>query len=146
MTTQILAVADMLEVCMPALETSYRVHKLYASDDPAAMVRSVGPHVRAIATDGTNGVSNAVIDACPQARMIASFGVGYDKIDIAHCKDRGIKVTNTPDVLNDGVAELTQALMLALCRRIPQTDRYVRDGRWPAEGNYRLTGELTGAT
>ena len=55
-----------------------------------------------------------------------------------------MRATNTPDVLNDAVAELTLALMFGLCRRIPQADRHVRKGKW-LEGTYGLTGELTGA-
>lgn len=146
MKPEILACAPMLEVCMPALEAAYTVHKLYEAADPDAVLAEVAPRIAAIATDGAYGASNAMIDACTQSKMIASFGVGYDKIDTAYCKQKGIKVTNTPDVLNDAVAELTQALMLGLCRKIPQTDRYVRDGRWPVEGMYALTGELTGKT
>jgi lactate dehydrogenase-like 2-hydroxyacid dehydrogenase len=76
--------------------------------------------------------------------MIASYGVGYDAVDIAACKQHGIRVTNTPDVLNDAVAEMALGLMIALCRRIPQADVHVRDGRW-LEGAYPLTAELTGA-
>jgi lactate dehydrogenase-like 2-hydroxyacid dehydrogenase len=76
--------------------------------------------------------------------MISSFGVGYDGVDVAACREHGVRLTNTPDVLNDAVAELTLALMLALCRRIPQADGHVREGWW-VEGGYPLTGELTGA-
>jgi lactate dehydrogenase-like 2-hydroxyacid dehydrogenase len=82
--------------------------------------------------------------ACPNLAMAASYGVGYDGIDIPACKARGIRVSNTPDVLNDAVAELTVGLMVALCRRIPQADAHVREGRWPS-GDFALTGELTGA-
>ena len=97
-----------------------------------------------MATDGHHGVPPEVMAALPALEVVASYGVGYDAIDIAACKARGVRVTNTPDVLNDAVAELAIGLMIALCRRIPQADAYVRAGRWPA-GTFELTGELTGA-
>ena len=76
--------------------------------------------------------------------MVASYGVGYDAIDTAACRARGIRVANTPDVLNDAVAELAVGLMHALVRRIPQADAFVRAGKWP-DGGFGLTAELTGA-
>ena len=146
MKEEILAIAPMLEICMPALKAAYDVHVLYEADDPAALVAEVGPRIRMIATDGTHGVSPGIMAACPNLEMISGFGVGYDAVDIPACKARGIRVTNTPDVLNDAVAEMGMALMLALCRKIPQTDQYVRQGRWEPEGLYGLTRELTGTT
>src|SRR5690606_2212794 len=72
-------------------------------------------------------------------------GVGYDNIDIQAAKARNIRVTNTPDVLNDAVAELTIGLMISLARRIPQSDQFVRQGKW-LSGNFGLFSELTGKT
>jgi len=146
---EILALAPMLMACMPALEDAYTVHRVFEIADgaeSAALLAEVGPRIRAIATDGHAGVNPRVMAACRRLEMISGFGVGYDGIDIPACKARGIRVTNTPDVLNDAVAEMALAMMLALCRRIPQTDQYVRTGRWAAEGNYPLTSELSGRT
>jgi len=79
----------------------------------------------------------------PNLELIGCYGVGYDAIDVGLARQRRIAVTNTPDVLSDAVAELALGLMIALARRIPQSDRFVRDGDWLA-GNYPLTSELAG--
>ena len=73
------------------------------------------------------------------ARDLASFSVGIDRVDHAKCRERGIRVTNTPDVLTDDVADLAVGLAIAVLRRIPQADRYVRAGQWKAKGDYALT-------
>jgi lactate dehydrogenase-like 2-hydroxyacid dehydrogenase len=84
------------------------------------------------------------LEAVTGLEIVASYGVGYDAIDTAVLKARGVRATNTPDVLNDAVAELALGLMLGLCRRIPQADAHVRQGKW-LKGGFGLTGELTGA-
>jgi len=137
-------IRPMLPSVIEALDKSFRVHRLWEADDEDALLAEVGDRIRGIATNvGANG---ALMRRLPNLEIIGSFGVGYDSVDIATAKELGVRVTNTPDVLNDAVAELTLALMLALCRRIVVTDRYVRDCRWPKEGAYPLTGELTGQT
>ena len=78
-----------------------------------------------------------LIDA-PGARDLAS-SVSIDRVDLAKCRERGIRVTNTPDVLTDDVADLAVGLAIAVLRRIPQADRYVRAGQWKAKGDYALT-------
>ena len=144
MKPDILQIAPMLPSVESALNAAYRVHRYWEVADRAALLAEVGPAVRAIATDGHYGVPAAVMAACPELGMAASYGVGYDGIDIPACKARGIRVSNTPDVLNDAVAELALGLMIGLCRRIPQADAYTRAGSWP-NGTFALTGELTGA-
>ena len=146
MKEEILAIAPMLKICMSALQEAYDVHILYEAEDRDAMLAEVGPRIRAIATDATYGVAPDIMAACPKLEMISGFGVGYDAVDLPACRARGIRVTNTPDVLNDAVAEMGMAMMLALARQIPQADQYVRTGRWEREGLHPLTGELTGST
>lgn len=144
MKPEILQIAPMMASVEAALEHDYVVHRLWEAPDRAALLAEAGPRIRAVATDGHYGCAPEIMDALPALEIIASYGVGYDAIDIAACRARGVRVTNTPDVLNDAVAELALGLMLALCRRIPQADRHVREGRWPA-GGFGLTAELTGA-
>lgn len=72
---------------------------------------------------------------------MSSFSVGLDKIDLAKCRERGIRVTNTPDVLTDDVADLAIGLMLAVLRRLCPSDRYVRSGQWK-RGDYKLTTKV----
>ena len=120
----------------------YRLHRLGAGG-VAALGADAG-RIRAVVTDGHHGIPRDVLAALPRLELVASYGVGYDAIDVAACRNRGVRVTNTPDVLNDAVAELTIGLMVALVRRIPQADAHVRTGRW-LDGTFALTGELTGA-
>ena len=143
MKPEILMPGPMLQSCMDALDAAYVVHRLWAAPDPAALLAEAGPRVRAIAT--AKGCDAALIAALPKLEVIASFGVGYDSVDVGAAQARGVRVTNTPDVLNDAVAELTIGLMVALARRLPQADAYVRAGRWRSEGVMPLTRQLTGA-
>jgi glyoxylate reductase len=70
------------------------------------------------------------LDLLPDLRLIANFGVGYDAVDVAACRERGIVVTNTPGVLDAAVADLTLALVLACRRHVVESDRFVREQRW----------------
>ena len=85
-----------------------------------------------------------LIEALPALEIIGVFGVGVDAVDLATARARGVRVTNTPDVLTEGVAELGIALLLAVARRIPFNDRFVRAGRWPKEGDPALSNSLAG--
>lgn len=142
---EILQVGPYYPATQAALDAAYRAHHLWQAPDRAALLAEVGPRVRAVATDGFNGLPGDILAACPRLEIVASYGVGVDAIDLDACRARGIRVTNTPDVLNDAVAELTLGLMIALARRIPQADAHVRSGRWASEGAFPLTAELTGA-
>jgi glyoxylate reductase len=84
----------------------------------------------------------------PDLRLVGNYGVGYDNVDVAACRDRGIAVTNTPGVLDAAVAELTFALMLACRRELVVSDRFVRDARWRTGWSRpeRLGHDLAGAT
>ena len=139
---EILQTGKLLASCEAALAERYTVHKLHEQADPDAWLAANGGRIRAHAG---SGVGADLMDALPNLEIIASFGVGYDNIDTGAARARNIRVTNTPNVLNDAVAELTIGLMIALARRIPQADRYVRGGRWPGRSMPLFT-ELTGKT
>ncbi len=102
-----------------------------------------GPGIRAALCAG-RGMDAAVMDASPDLEMISLVGVGYDRIDVDHARAKGIAVTNTPDVLTDDVADLAIALMLAVARRLPAYDLYVRQGHWAAEGLPPLARRASG--
>ena len=142
MTIDLLQTQKLLDTCEAGLAERYTVHKLHEASDREAMLAEVGPRIRAIA--GGN-VDAALMDRLPKLEIIANMGVGYDTIDTAAAKARNIRVTNTPDVLNDAVAEIAIALMMALSRQVPQADRFVREGRWE-QGQYPFTTELRGKT
>lgn len=142
MTIDILQTSPLLASCEQALSQRFTVHKLHEQADKDAWLAANAARIRGHA--GSN-VSKALMDKLPNLEIVAGFGVGYDNIDVAAAKARNIRVTNTPDVLNDAVAELTIGLMIALSRRIPQGDRYIRDGKWTKSGP-GLFSELTGKT
>jgi lactate dehydrogenase-like 2-hydroxyacid dehydrogenase len=144
MKPQILQIAPMIAHVENVFNGVYVVHRYWEAEDKAAFLRNIGEDIRAVATNGHAGCALDIMAALPKLEIIASYGVGYDAIDIPACKARGICVTNTPDVLNDAMAEITLGLMIALCRRLPQADAYTRSGLWLG-GNYPLTSELTGA-
>jgi len=75
-------------------------------------------------------VGRSELDLLPDLRLVANYGVGYDGVDVAACRARGIAVTNTPGVLDAAVADLTVALILAVRRHLVAADRFVRDHRW----------------
>jgi len=138
----ILQTHKLLASCEAALAERFTVHKLHEAADRAAFIAEHAPSIRAIAG---GAVSAELIGQLPALELIANFGVGYDSIDTNAARAANVRVTNTPNVLNDAVAELTIGLMIALARRIPQADQFVRQGKWP-QGNMGLFSELTGKT
>ena len=78
----------------------------------------------------TDAIDRTVIDAAPNLKIIANVAVGYNNIDVAYAKSRGIVVTHTPDVLTESVADFTWALILAITRRLSEGERVVRRGEW----------------
>jgi lactate dehydrogenase-like 2-hydroxyacid dehydrogenase len=128
----VLVVARLWPPMMEALHGAFHVHDRVHQGEPAAFA-AIAPRVRAIAASGESKVTREMMAQLPALEMISVFGVGYDGIDVAAARERGIAVTNTPNVLNDEVADLALGLVLAVARRIPQADRYVREGKWSAE-------------
>lgn len=127
----ILVTAPLLSGVADALEDAFTVHRCWNPGDMEAIPGPLAGRVRGIATTAGVGVSAAWIDALPALEIVASFGVGTETLDLAHAARRGVTVTNTPDVLNEDVADLAMALMLASARRLCEADRFVRAGRWP---------------
>ncbi|WP_193097614.1 2-hydroxyacid dehydrogenase [Burkholderia sp. Z1] len=125
------------------LSAGYDVHRLWEAADRAAFLAEQGAGVRAIATRGDLGADTALIAALPKLEIIACYGVGTDAIDLAAARERGIRVTNTPDVLTGDVADLGVGLALAMMRRIGAGDAYVRSGAW-RDGDMPLVTRLYG--
>ena len=140
---EVLVVAKLWPPMMESLRAAFRVHDRVDQTDPTAFA-AVAPRIRAISASGESKVSRELIAQLPALEIVSVFGVGYDGIDVAAARERGIAVTNTPDVLNDEVADLAIALVLAVARRITQADRYVREGKW-ANGPMPLARKVSGA-
>ena len=126
------------------MQEVYDVRQLRLAADPEAFLTEVAPQVRAIATRGEIGASAALIARCPKLEIISCYGVGYDAIDIAAARARGVRVTNTPDVLTDDVADFAFALLLAFLRKIPAGEAHVRSGAWARTGALALGTALRG--
>ena len=99
--------------------------------------------IEVVVTSGRFGCTAALIDRLPKLRAIVSFGVGYDAIDVAAARARGIPVSNTPDVLNDCVADLAFGMLIDCARQISRADRFVRAGEWPS-GSLPLATRVSG--
>jgi lactate dehydrogenase-like 2-hydroxyacid dehydrogenase len=127
------------------LEEAFTIHRWWEAADKDTLLARVGPDIRAIATRGDLGASEAMIAACPKLEMISVFGVGYDSVHLPSCRARGISVSNTPDVLTDDVADLAVAMLLALVRRVGPAEDWVRSGDWAAKGVPPLTRKVSGA-
>ncbi|HEY5831048.1 MAG: 2-hydroxyacid dehydrogenase [Hyphomicrobiaceae bacterium] len=137
----LLSTGPMMSLIDEGIDKSFTVHRLHQAGDRDALLKKVGPDVRAICTGSHTGVKTdaAMIALCPNLKVIGNFGVGYDSIDVAAAAKRGIIVTNTPDVLTEEVADTTLGLLLTTVREFYDAEKWLRDGRWPGEGDYRLT-------
>lgn len=144
MKPELIVVHPQLLGTMADLADEFTMYPIWEADDPDKLIAEVAENIRGIATNGSKGASAEFMDQFPNLEMIGSFGVGYDAIDIAHAKSRGIVVTNTPGVLVEGVAEMGMTLLLATTRRVAEGDRYVRAGRWPVEGDLPLGSSIAG--
>jgi len=125
------------------LAEHFDVHPFWAETDPAGYLASHGGEFVAMTTRAAIGVDAKMLAAQPNLRVISSFGVGTDKLDLETARARGIAVGYTPDVLNDCVADTAFALLMDAARQVSAADRYVRRGEW-LKGPYPLTTRVSG--
>ncbi|MGV1760673.1 2-hydroxyacid dehydrogenase [Rhizobium sp. A22-96] len=126
------------------LDAAFQVHRYFEAIDKAKMLAEIGPSIKAIATRGELGANRAMIEACPNLELISVYGVGFDAVDLQACRERGIRVTNTPDVLTNDVADLGIAMMLCQSRGMLGAETWVRDGSWAEKGLYPLKRRVWG--
>lgn len=134
-----------------ALEASFTVHRMFdaaertfTGAEKAAFLAAHGPKARAIATRGDSIADREMIEACPNLEIISVYGVGYDGVDVALAKARGVPVTNTPDVLTGDVADIAIAMWLSLKRQMRAAEDWARSGEWARTGAFRLTERAHG--
>jgi lactate dehydrogenase-like 2-hydroxyacid dehydrogenase len=128
------------------LESWAVLHKLWEAPDIVAMTAAIKDRVRGMASSyGARKIDAELIGQFPKLEIIAHFGVGYDIVDVDYAAAHGVVVTNTPDVLNEEVADVAMGLLIATVRQFPQADRFVRGGHW-LKGNFPLTASLRGRT
>ncbi|KAG8379963.1 hypothetical protein BUALT_Bualt07G0144200 [Buddleja alternifolia] len=107
----------------------------------------IGKHsdsIKAVVGNGVEGADTELIDLLPLLEIVSSDSAGLDKIDLEKCRERGIRVTYTPDALTGEVADMAILLALATARRICEADRYVRSGEWKNNGDFKLSLKFTG--
>ncbi len=127
----VLLVGQKKPVLMNGLGPHVTLHCLFDAKDQDAFIKEIGGKVRAIAIAYTaNKLDAAFMQKFPKLEMIGSFGVGYDHIDAKWAGAHGIVVTNTPEVLNEEVADTALGLLLCTAREFPQAERYLRAGKW----------------
>lgn len=139
----ILALRGLHPFYLQALAKCFTVHVDPQAGDPDAFA-ALAPHLVGLAASGESKVPGSLMAQLPELQIVSVFGVGYDGVDIAAARQRGIAVTHTPGVLSDDVADLALALMLAVARGLPRADHHVRNGRWP-QGGLPLGRKVSGA-
>lgn len=105
--------------------------------DPALVTPEMAAKVRGATS--FNGIPADFMAALPKLELVANFGVGYDGVDVGHAAKNNIIVTNTPDVLNEEVADTTIGLLLNTIRLLPRAEAWLRDGRWEKDGAFMLS-------
>ncbi|MBH68166.1 MAG: hydroxyacid dehydrogenase [Rhodospirillaceae bacterium] len=136
----VLIFAPWYQPAMRRLDEISVTHHLYLASDKQAFLEEHGSKCTSIGT--MHHCPASLMDAVPNLKLILNFGVGYDGVDITAATERGVKVVNTPDVLNDCVADMAMALALAGRRKVVQADRYTRRGEWRKRGDFEYVNNF----
>jgi len=127
---EILALARFYPATLTELEREYALHKVWEAKDAGVLLKEVSARVRGAVTTGLAGISREQMEALPRLEIVASFGNPRGTVDLAAARVRGVVVTNTPDAITKPVADLAMGLVVAVMRRICESDRFVRSGQW----------------
>ncbi|MGZ9810188.1 2-hydroxyacid dehydrogenase [Pseudoroseicyclus sp. H15] len=143
MTADILCLTSLPTELQSELEERFTVHRLFDADDREAVLREAGPRVRGIVTDGGKAVDEALLERLPKLEFVTCASAGYDLIDTAALKRRGIRMGNVSPALEDDVADTAVLLLMAARRDLPRAHAHVTSGDW-ADGSYPLLHSFTG--
>jgi len=141
----VLLVGEIEPSLAKAVEAKYKALQLPNGATRTAFLAKHGASITAVVDGGPPGVDADLMKALPNLGAIVHHGVGYDTIDIDAARSLGIGVSNTPDVINDTVADTAVGLMLATMRGLCTADSFVRSGRWHLSGGYPLGRDLSGS-
>lgn len=141
---EILLVGALPPYARTQVDAHYTVHDRTHLSDSAAFAQ-IAPRITGIVGSGESKVPRELMAQLPALGMVAIIGVGYDGVDTTAANEHKVKVSHTPNVLNDDVADLALGLMLCTARQLPQADQYVRQGLWAKQGAMPLTRKLSGA-
>lgn len=140
----ILVVRSTRPAVLAELEAHFTLLRMDQAEDKQAFLAAHGAHARGLVINGGFPLDSAFLAQVPQAEIAASFGVGYDAIDVAACSEHQVQLTNTPDVLTDDVADMALALLLAARRNMIGGHAHVASGAWGRDGPMPLTRALRG--
>lgn len=129
------------------LSKKYEIHDCYKADNKDEIIDAIADEVQIILQGGATILETALIDRLPNLKLIAICGVGYDGVPLDACRERGIAVANTPDVLTDDVADIALALVIMTCRRLLYANRFLLAHQWEkseAELSMTLAGKKVG--
>jgi lactate dehydrogenase-like 2-hydroxyacid dehydrogenase len=141
----ILVTAPLPPFLYEPLKADYRCHDYYQSSHRPGLLAAEGARIRGLVQGGGTTTPTTLLDALPKLEIISVFGVGYDGVPVDYCRSRGVKVTNTPDVLTEDVADVAVGLVLMSGRGFGAAERYVRAGEW-GRRPFPLTTKLGGRT
>jgi len=141
----VLQVGEVPPSIAETLSEDYRALVLPSDAQRDVFLAARGESVRVVVDAGQVRVDAALMDALPNLGAIIHYGAGYDTVDIDAARDRGIGVSNTPDVLTDTTADTALGLILMTLRGLTAADRYVRAGRWPRDGAFPYGRDVHGA-
>ena len=144
MPPDILVTAPLPPFLYDPLKGGYRCHDYYQASNKPALLDSEGQRIRGLVQGGGTVTPTSLLDALPKLEIISVFGVGYDGVPVAYCKQRDIKVGHTPDVLTDDVADVALGLILMTGRGFVRHNRFVHAGEW-VKRNPDLTTKLSGS-
>jgi hydroxypyruvate reductase len=145
MLPDILVTAPLPDFLYDPLNADYRCHNYVHSRDKSGLLAAEGAKIRGLVQGGGTVTPTSLLDALPALEIISVFGVGYDGVPVEYCRTRGLKVTNTPDVLTDDVADAAVALIMMTGRGFVRHNRFLHEGGWLKRGP-ELTTKLGGKT
>jgi hydroxypyruvate reductase len=145
MTADIIVTAPLPPFLYDPLKAAYRCHDYHQSSRKPGLLAAEGGRIRGLVQGGGTVTPTTLLDALPKLEIISVFGVGYDGVPVDYCRQRGIKVTHTPDVLTDDVADVAVGLIMMTGRGFVRLNRFVHAGEWVKRGP-ELTTKLGGRT
>lgn len=127
------------KLIVDGLQALFNLHVIPKDKSADELIAKIAPRVRGAAVTGApDTMKGDVMAKFPKLEFVSSFGVGYDNIDVKYAIEHNITVTNTPEVLNEEVADTALGLLLCTVREFPQAERFLRAGKW-TQGQYPLS-------
>lgn len=144
MPNELLIIAPLPDFLMEPLKAANTCHDYFHAADKEALLAEAGARIRGMVMYGASVAPVALLERLPGLEIISVFGVGYDGVPVDWCRAHGVRVTNTPDVLTEDVADTAAALVLMTSRRLVAANRYLHAGAWVRQGQFPLAHALGG--